>query len=163
MRVYRVKNEYIEYLRTKENNVLKNKDEKRPYIGVVLKINDFTYYVPLSSPKPKHKTMKNTKDFHKIAGGVYGAINFNRIIPVPVECIIDFRFEDEKDIKYRSLLQNQYKAINDIEDVIKKKTAGIYKLFHTDDNKLTAADLRIKQRCCDFNLLEDMCKKYSTD
>lgn len=83
MRLYRIKQEYIDYLRTEEPKVLENKNERRPYIGIILFINNITYYVPLSSPKNKYKTMKNTKDFHKIAGGVYGAINFNKMIPVP--------------------------------------------------------------------------------
>jgi len=33
--------------------------EKRPFIGIILKINDINYFAPLSSPKEKHK--KNEK------------------------------------------------------------------------------------------------------
>ena len=161
MKVYRIKDEYISYLRSKEQQILKNKNGKRPYVGVILMINNFNYYVPLSSPKPKHKTMKNSKDFHKIAGGTYGAINFNKIIPVPNECIISFRFENEENKEYRSLLQNQYKVISTLEEIIKKKSEMIYKLFHTNDEDLTSADLKIKYRCCDFDLLEQMCKEYN--
>jgi protein AbiQ len=160
MRLYHIKDEYIAYLRTKDERVLKNKDERRPYVGVVLEINDFTYYVPLSSPKPKHKTMKNAKDFHKIGGGTYGAINFNKMIPVPNDCIVKFRFEDEKDPLYKSLLQNQYKVINTMGELIKRKSRGIYRIFHTADNNLTPSDIRVKQRCVDFHLLEEMCKEY---
>lgn len=162
MKVYRINDDYITYLRTKEDKVLRNKDERRPYVGVVLTINNLNYYVPLSSPKPKHKTMKNAKDFHKIANGTYGAINFNKIIPVPSECIISFKFEDEEDEDYKLLLQNQYKVINTMEELIKKKSEGIYKIFHTKDEDLTPADLRVKQRCYNFDLLEKMCKEYKT-
>ena len=161
MKVYRVKDDYITYLRTKEERVLKNKNERRPYVGVVLTINDLNYYVPLSSPKKKHKTMKNAKDFHKIANGKYGAINFNKIIPVPAECIISFRFEDEEDEEYRLLLQNQYNDIKNMDDVLVNKSKGIYKIFHTSDEDLTPADLKVKRRCCDFDLLEEMCKEYN--
>ena len=161
MKVYRVKDDYITYLRTKEERVLKNKNERRPYVGVVLTINDLNYYVPLSSPKKKHKTMKNAKDFHKIANGKYGAINFNKIIPVPTECIISFRFEDEEDEEYRLLLQNQYNVIKNMDDVLVNKSKGIYKIFHTSDEDLTPADLKVKRRCCDFDLLEEMCKEYN--
>lgn len=161
MKVYRVKDDYITYLRTKEERVLKNKNERRPYVGVVLTINDLNYYVPLSSPKKKHKTMKNAKDFHKIANGKYGAINFNKIIPVPTECIISFRFEDEEDEEYRLLLQNQYNVIKNMDDVLVNKSKGIYKIFHTSDEDLTPADLKVKQRCCNFDLLEEMCKEYN--
>lgn len=60
MKIYRIREAYVEYLRTKEPQVLKNKNESRPYIGTILLISGFTYFVPLSSPKPKHKKMKNT-------------------------------------------------------------------------------------------------------
>lgn len=161
MKIYRIREAYVEYLRTKEPQVLKNKNESRPYIGTILLISGFTYFVPLSSPKPKHKKMKNTKDFHKIANGEYGAINFNKIIPVPQDCIINFRFEDEADEKYRLLLQNQYKCIKEMEPIITKKCNGIYEIFHTNDNALTPSDRRFKQRCCNFDLLEEMCMNYT--
>lgn len=160
MKICKIKEEYIEYLRTKEPRVLKNKEEKRPYIGTVLKITGFTYFIPLSSPKAKHKNMKNMKDFHKINGGKYGVINFNKIIPVPQECIIDFKFGDEEDEEYKTLLQNQYKCIKDMKSIIVTKSNGVYKIFHTKDEELTPADLRIKQRCCNFDLLEQMCATY---
>lgn len=160
MKVCKIKEEYIEYLRTKDLRVLTNKKEKRPYIGIVYTINGLNYYIPLSSPKPKHKKMKNTKDFHKIKNGEYGAINFNKMLPVKEECIISFDFKDEPDKKYRLLLQNQYKEISFLEDIIKKKSENIYKLFHTEDSKLTEADLSVKNRCCNFDLLEHMCKEY---
>ena len=160
MQVCRRKDDYITYLWTGDNTVLKNKSELRPYVGFVIAINNLNYYVTLSSPKPKHKSMKNSKDFHKIAGGIYGAINFNKIIPVPKDCIINFKFEDETDKEYRSLLQNQYKVINTMESLIKKKANDIYKLFHISDDELTKSDLKVKERCCDFDLLEKMCKTY---
>lgn len=160
MKICKIKEDYIEYLRTKEPKVLKNKDEKRPYVGIVLKITGFTYFVPLSSPKDKHKNMKNMKDFHKISGGKYGVINFNKVIPVPQECIIDFKFENEEDEQYKTLLQNQYKCIKDMTSIILAKSNAVYKIFHTKDNELTPADLRIKRRCCNFDLLEQMCNTY---
>lgn len=161
MKICKIKEEYIKYLRTKEPRVLKNKEEKRPYIGTVLKITGFTYFIPLSSPKAKHKAMKNMKDFHKIDGGKYGVINFNKIIPVPQECVIDFKFDDEEDKEYKTLLQNQYKCIKDMKSIIMTKSNIVYKIFHTEDVELTPADFRIKQRCCNFDLLEQMCTIYT--
>ncbi len=160
MKVCKIKEDYIKYLRTKECKVLTNKNEKRPYIGVVYIINNVNYYIPLSSPKPKHKKMKNAKDFHKIKNGEYGVINFNKMIPVNKECIIDFDFKDEQDENYRNLLQNQYKALISIESVVIRKSENLYRLFHTDDSELTKADIAVKERCCNFDLLEQMCKAY---
>ena len=59
--------------------------ELRPFVGVLFEIDGFEYFAPLSSPKPKHKNMKNTIDFFKIKGGELGAINFNNMIPVNIE------------------------------------------------------------------------------
>ena len=59
-----------------------NKKGKRPYVGVVLEIDGIKYYTPFTSPKEKHRKMKNTKDFRKINQGIYGAINFNNMIPL---------------------------------------------------------------------------------
>ena len=163
MKIYKIQDEYVKYLRTKEPKVLQNKEEKRPYIGTVLEITGYTYFIPLSSPKKKHKDMKNMKDFHKIEGGKYGVINFNKIIPVPKKCIIDFKFEDEEDIEYRTLLQNQFNCIKDMKSIIINKSNGIYSLFHTDDINLSGNDLKVKQRCCNFDLLEKMCDEYQTN
>ena len=46
--------------------VADNKKGKRPYVGVVLEIEGIKYYTPFTSPKEKHRKMKNTKDFRKI-------------------------------------------------------------------------------------------------
>lgn len=53
---------------------------KRPFLGIVLTINDFSYYAPLTSPKPKHIKMKDQIDFIKINDGHWGAINLNNMI-----------------------------------------------------------------------------------
>lgn len=37
--------------------------ELRPFLGVLFNIEKFEYFAPLSSPKKKHKNMKNMLDF----------------------------------------------------------------------------------------------------
>ena len=85
MKLYNVSENYILYLKMFDNMVTDNKDTKsnRPFVGIVFKINDVSYYAPLTSPKAKHKKMHNTFDFLKIKGGECGAINFNNMIPIP--------------------------------------------------------------------------------
>lgn len=55
LNLYSVSDEYIEYLRNFDNRVYDNKQEirihTRKYLGVVLSINSFNYYIPFSSPK----------------------------------------------------------------------------------------------------------------
>ena len=61
-----------------DNRGVKN---KRPYIGVLFEIDRKKYLAPLSSPKPKHLTMKNSLDFVKINQGKFGVINLNNMFP----------------------------------------------------------------------------------
>ena len=55
MKLYSITDNYINYLRKYENRVYDNKEDirkvTRKYLGIVLKINDFNYYIPMSSPK----------------------------------------------------------------------------------------------------------------
>ena len=81
----RLDSKYCDYLRQFDKKVPYNYDKKelRPFIGVLFEVNNCKYFAPLSSPKPKHKNMKNTLDFFKIKDGELGAVNFNNI-----RCII---------------------------------------------------------------------------
>ena len=87
LRIVKVNPSYCDYLREFDNNVSYNKNKKdlRPFIGILFKIEDLEYFAPLSSPKPKHKQMKNKMDFSKIKNGELGAVNFNNMIPVDKE------------------------------------------------------------------------------
>ena len=99
MRFYNIKDDYITFLRQYDMKITENKQEARPYVGVVLEINGIHYYAPFTSPKPKHQKMKNGKDFRKINQGIYGAINFNNMIPIVAEALIEIdinNMEDEK-------------------------------------------------------------------
>ena len=55
LKIYSVSDEYVEYLRKEEPNVYSNKIDSRThtrkYIGIVLKLGKYNYYVPMSSPK----------------------------------------------------------------------------------------------------------------
>ncbi len=60
---------------------------------MLFNVNNCKYFAPLSSPKPKHKSMKNTLDFLKISDGDLGAINFNNMLPVTDDNIIRIDLE----------------------------------------------------------------------
>lgn len=88
--MYKISENYIEFLReTDPVNVKYNKNQRRPYIGIVLELNQILYFAPLASPKSKHIKMKNSLDFIKIGNGKLGAINLNNMIPVPQEAILE--------------------------------------------------------------------------
>lgn len=67
-KIVRINTDYCDFLRLFDNKVMYNMNQKatRPFVGVLFEIESFEYFAPLSSPKEKHKTMKNTLDFFKI-------------------------------------------------------------------------------------------------
>ncbi len=156
MKFYNLKEAYIQFLRNYDSKVAVNKNESRPYVGVVLDVDGIKYYAPFSSPKPKHLHMRNTVDFRKIAGGRYGAINFNNMIPVPEAALLLMDIDNEPDLSYRRILQNQYNAVSADVPGIQKTAENLRKLLMKDDRKLTNYEKQVKNRCCDLILLESV-------
>lgn len=106
--------------------------------------------------------MKNGKDFRKIQGGEYGAINFNNMIPVPDSVLRLIDINNVPDRRYRRLLQNQYRAIQaDSEEIIRIATR-LRRLVMMEDEQLTSFDKRIKERCCNLKILEKVYTKFDT-
>lgn len=155
LKIYKIRDSYIDFLRKFDSeNVKYNKKEKRPYIGILLQIEKLKYFAPLASPKPKHKRMKNNIDFVKIDNGDKGVINLNNMIPVVDEAIILYDILNEEDEKYKNLLLDQLKFINQNADKIVVKAK---KLYH----KVTNFDTHLNKRCVKFKLLEEKCILYT--
>ena len=81
LRIFRVHDGYIRFMHTIDNRVQYNKNERRPYVGVVLNVNGHRYFVPMESPKPNHKKMRNAIHIMRLDGGKYGLLGFNNMIP----------------------------------------------------------------------------------
>ena len=160
MKFYHIKDYFISFLRQFDSKVSENKNQTRPYVGVVLEINSIKYYAPFSSPKPKHKKMKNSKDFRKINNGIYGAINFNNMITVLDVVLIEIDITNIADVQYRRLLQNQYNFIKADEKGILKTAKTLRDLVYTDESNLSEQDKIIKLRCCNLRLLEEKYKEW---
>lgn len=154
LKFYIVTEEYMSYLKKYDEKVMDNRGikNKRPYIGVLFEIDRKKYLAPLSSPKPKHLTMKNSLDFVKINQGEFGVINLNNMFPVVEEVITEKNINLEKDNKYKELLVNQLDWCNKMEnrDNIYRKAE---KLYNEILNRREQS--RFWNRCCDFSLLEE--------
>lgn len=147
---------YTEYLRQFDNKVPMEHPERhvRPYIGIILEVNDCKYFAPMSSPKEKHKKLQG-KDIYKIADGEYGVINFNNMIPVPEGAYHLLDFTNENDA-YKELLYNQYRDIRQNASKILKlarRLHGMYVHGHIPPG--------LDRRCCNFSLLENKCRLYT--
>lgn len=70
-KIVKVDYKYCDYFRKFDNRISYNAGMKelRPFIGILFSIDDFEYFAPLSSPKPKHMNLTNTVDLIKIANG----------------------------------------------------------------------------------------------
>ena len=159
---YTVSTDYCDFLRGFDPCVPYTMDKKsvRPFVGIVLNVNGFNYYAPLTSPKPKHLKMKNQTDFLKINGGVWGAINFNNMIPVPLECLnkveINILITDAKpDKDYKNLLSNQLSWCNSNKERITKQAEKLYNMIISGK----AAE-SLRERCCKFAVDEQKCVEY---
>lgn len=159
--IVQVDYKYCDYLRNFDKKVPYNSGVKRtrPFLGVLFKINDIEYFTPLSSPKEKHKKMKNSQDFIKLDNGELGAININNMIPIPKEAykIYDFskKLKTKKEIDYHSLLSSQLLWLNKNEKYIKNRAKKLYDKYISKNMSQS-----LYSRCCNFSLLEEKCQEY---
>lgn len=158
-----IDSKYCDYLRKFDKRVPYNfsKKENRPFIGVLFEIDTIKYFAPLSSPKEKHKIMRNMVDFLKLDDGKLGTLNFNNMIPVTDNnyYLIDMDNPNKlNDIKYYNLLLDQLTWLNEHNLQVRKKSKRLYNLYN--NKKLNKT---IFNRRCNFKLLEEKCMKYNKE
>lgn len=160
---YIIDDNYIEYLSKFDKHIAYNKNEKRPYIGVVLVVEEHYYFAPLFSPKQKHKTYKDNLTFFKIVNNKtksdLGIIRFSDMIPVPQDCVYLLDIKN-KSYGYKRLLSEQYSCINKPEhkQKIMDKATKIYNIVSS--SKKSKVSKFYKDLSCNFKLLEEKCLKY---
>lgn len=161
-KIVKVDSKYCDYLRNFDNKVPYNAGRKdlRPFIGVLFMVSKCEYFAPLSSPKPKHKLLKNTLDLLKINDGIYGVINFNNMIPVEKNNYIEFdlnkKTNDENEMFRINLLRNQLRWLTSNKKEVLTKSKLLYNLYK--NKKLPK---NVEDRCCNFPLLEEKCREYN--
>lgn len=153
LRFYHVAEKYINYLHSIDHRVQYNKGQSRPYIGVVLCVNNHKYFVPLESPKPNHVNIKSGGSVIKLDNGNLGIMGINNMIPIVDECLLNFNIEEEADEKYKKLLYNQLSYCNKNYDIIQKRALTVY-------NKYNSGNSFYLKVCCNFKKLEKASLKY---
>lgn len=168
---YVVDKDYIRYLIQFDSHVgyVEYGEKLKLHVGVLLTVNSYHYYVPISSAKPKHQRMSNSLDFHKLqdadTGYLYAVLNLNNMIPVPDSCITQLKynqvrqfrsFRDEKEKNdYIYLLQKEKAIIDSMQSTIQRKAEKLYaKCLRIPGSSLAS-------RCCNFKLLEEKSSTYS--
>lgn len=166
LNLYRVDIKYIRNLTHADEHVMsvspQIKKSNRPFIGVIVICDDKQYCVPLSSPKNKHKSMKNDVDFMKIFDGekLIAVLNFNEMIPVRPDVIQPFNMrlspsDDEKTRHYKKMTSKQLSFCQKNQDTIVRKANRLYTMIISGKGSY---DLR--KRCCDFAKLESVLSRY---
>lgn len=155
LKIYYIDESYINYLRKFDSNVAYNKNSTRPYIGIVYTYNNYNYFAPLYSPKPKHIEINpKSIDIFKIKNGELGVVNINNMIPTPIEVLTEV-LPTITDIKYKKLLEEQLTFLNNHKAELFKKIThfqNMYRKGHLYEN--------ILNRSCNFLLLEEKFKEY---
>lgn len=157
LKLYRIDINYIKYLYQFDKRVQYNEQredeytERRAYLGVVLQVNGFNYFVPLEHPRPAHQKLKNNIFIFKIHNGKYGMLGFNNMIPVNDTELINFDINKESE-KYKQILISQYHFCNKHIQEIQIKALETYN--RSQKNKF------LKKVCCNFKLLEEKLKEY---
>ncbi|MCR4672111.1 MAG: type III toxin-antitoxin system ToxN/AbiQ family toxin [Lachnospiraceae bacterium] len=164
--LYKVDMKYIRNLHQIDDKVMSvspqiGKDT-RVFVGIVVICGKFKYCIPLSSPKEKHKRMKNSLDFSKIEadGKIIGVLNFNLMIPIEEAQIhsidLSIRKRDRAEIKrYKELCQKELTWCQEHSEVICNKANVLYKTY------VSKTKYSGRNRCVEFPRLEQECKKYN--
>lgn len=155
LKIYRVEDKYIHFLQSVDSRVQNNKSRRRPYVGIVLTVSSYNYFVPMESPKPNHKNLNPAVYIMPIAGGQYGILGFNNMIPVAKAALIEFDIDNEPDKQYANLLRRQAAFINRNKADVFSRAAKTYFRATTK-----TVDNFFRKVCCDFRKLERACDRY---
>lgn len=166
LNLYLIDMKYIRNLARVDDNVTsvspQIEKETRPFIGIVIICGTHQYCIPLSSPKPKHESMKNDIDFTKIVveDKLLGVLNFNNMIPVHESCIdrLDLKIgpkDSQQSRRYKKMAAKQLDWCQHNQDAIVKKADKLYKMIMSGN-----ASGLLKRRCCDFAKLEKVLQKW---
>ena len=165
-KLYSVSDDYVEWLRKEFPNVYSNKinsrTHTRKYLGVVLQIGQYHYYVPMSSPG-KNKVIKKSivpiiRIVVKNIDGekeLKGTLRISHMIPVPASELELYDLENESDSTYKDLVHNEMIFIRKHREKIISNAKVMYKQKASNDT--TAGYVK---SALDFQALEELCDRY---
>ena len=175
---YKINIDYLKYLNEHDSEVYYNfkyKKDLKPFIGIILLVNEFEYFIPLSSAKEKHKKWKNVsnehmliyeiinnekiksfdifKDFSKTQKlHILGVIDIKKMIPVPKGMYEKVLFNSLEE-SYKVLMNKEFKFCLKNRDKIQKNVEKIY-MKQKERNIIGYAT-------CNFSKLEQAMLKWN--
>jgi protein AbiQ len=112
---------YRERLADIDSRVLFNKDylHTRPYLAVMIIVNNRLYAIPFSSPKSKRVNWKERPGYYPLDNNRLGALMINNMIPIAddksIFTHIDIPSIMRLDKKYGGVLNKQYRFLDNEE------------------------------------------------
>ncbi len=175
---YTVNPDYLEYLYKVDSEVSYNPSYRngiKPFVGIVVGIENYNYFIPLSSAKEKHKNWHNVSNEHfliyevvdnnvTIGDDIYkyysdtskmhilSVLDIKKMVPVPQCCYESIIFDDLDDERYKDLFQKEYAFCLSIKQKIIKKAEKLYK-----KQKDTGI---VRNIHCDFTKLEQAMQEW---
>ena len=151
-------NNFLQDYEKKERGItkvpnLRYTDRNKFAFGAVFTINNFNYYVSVSSFSERQEANM----LIRVPGDekeVKGSLRFNYMIPVPDKCLTRIVISDVEDAKYRDLLNKEYNFCKDNLDRIQTKASKIYNKVKENRNQ------KLTDNSCDFSLLEKAYNEY---
>ena len=173
MRLYSVSDKYINYLRNSYPRIYSNKEDSRvhtrKYLGAVIELSGYKYYIPLSSPKLKHdyvmidgekKIRKNSLIVIRITEKngdneeLKGTLQIGTMIPVSETELIEYDVNNENDTDYKNLIWSELEYIRKHEKKIIKNAKILY------SKKANGSQDKVVKYCLDFKGVEKLCDKW---
>ena len=159
--LFSVSDEYISRLSTIDHRVLSNHENdrkhNRPYVGFLVFIEPFHYFLPLSSKDPRDygedgKLKPSTQTILRMVlqnGTFLGKVLLNNMIPVPLSQIQEIslnkhaRFSNQEDSNYGLLLIKEARWIDEHKDSIIKKANWVYRYKINEKNRAYWSERKI--------------------
>ena len=174
LKIYSISDAYIEYLRAHNPNVYSNKvqnrNHTRKYVGVVIELAGYKYYIPMSSAKDTdyqiagaakvikksivpimRMVIKNSKGEKELKG----TLRISHMIPVPETELELYDLDNEPDDKYKDLVQNEVVFIRKHREKIIANAQLLYRQKKANDQ--TAGYIKA---ALDYSSLEQLCDIY---
>lgn len=175
---YHVDVDYLRYLHGIDSEVqfsaVKDYTQK-PFLGILVLIYGYHYFIPLTSAKPKHTKLRNVgpahyliyeqikkteltkRDVYKEISDtevlkLFAALEIKKMIPVKPGLFSRIDFSAVKDTRYADLLEKEYRFCQRIQDGILNKARRIY-----EEQKRTGI---VRPMHCSFSKLEVACDEY---
>ena len=176
-KLYSVSDEYIDYLWAIFPNVYSNKEttrvHTRKYVGIVLRLENYHYYIPMSLPKESDYQIAGEKKVIKKSiipiicivvknsrgqKELKGNLRISHMIPVPPSELQLYDIENEPDDTYKDLVLNEIIFIRKNQGKILANAKLLYK--QKTENDLSAGYVKA---ALEYKALETLCGDFISE